>query len=266
MVEEDEIFSEEEQLLRDMILDRDRTIDKLQRRTSKLEQKIVDVAERTRNTANNVAETQVSQISVKKQLNDKVSLCKQRIDALEKDMLKQNGGLHLYAQSIQEIAPQTKESSYVLRVQSQLCKAMHSMGIFGSQLETVKKQSEARIAKTKATLHDLIESKTQMEVEIMNQLMKIDDENKQLQDALEKSKTKIEEVQESVLSRDSSYEGDSEESEEEDEDEIDEDLLQELVDERKVLIAELEGKNMNQVKQIETLSEKIKCLDGERQI
>lgn len=262
MVEEDEIFSEEEQLLRDMILDRDRTIDKIQRRTSKLEQKIVDVAERTKNTANKVAETQVSQMSVEKQLNDKISLCKQRIDALEKDLLKQNGGLHLYAQSIQEIAPQTKESSYVLRVQSQLCKAMHSMGIFGAQLETVRKQSEARIAKTKATVHDLMESKTQIEVEIMNQLMKIDDENKQLQDALEKSKIKIEEVQESVLRRDSSYEGDSEESE----DEIDEDLLQELVDERKVLIAELEEENMKQIKQIEVLSEKIKCLDGERQI
>ena len=58
-----------------------------------------------------------------------------------------------------------------------------------------------------------------------------------------------------MLRRDSSYEGDSEESE--DEDEIDEDLLQELVDERNVLIAELEEENMKQVKQIEALTEKI---------
>mmetsp|Transcript_22697 Transcript_22697/g.33514 ORF Transcript_22697/g.33514 Transcript_22697/m.33514 type:complete len:265 (+) Transcript_22697:90-884(+) len=260
---DEERSSEEEELLRDMILDRDRTIDQLERRTSKVGQKIIDVVRKSKSITHEAAETRLSRISIEKELNEKISLYKQRISLLEKDLLKQNGGLHHYAQSIQEVEPGVKESSYVVRVQSQLCKAMHSMGILSGQLETVKQQSEATLTRTKATIHDLMERKTQIEVEIMNDLMKIDDENRHLEDKLKDAKKKFDDLRETMSRRDSTDEEDGDE-EDDDDDEIDEDLLQELLNERKELIVELEEENMKRAKQIEALNEKLKSLNGER--
>mmetsp|Transcript_35661 Transcript_35661/g.78141 ORF Transcript_35661/g.78141 Transcript_35661/m.78141 type:complete len:705 (-) Transcript_35661:122-2236(-) len=64
----------------------------------------------------------------------------ERIRCLTED-IDDRHAMSEYAQFIADKAPASYDSSYVLRLQSQLCKAMHKIGVLSNQLDLVKQQS-----------------------------------------------------------------------------------------------------------------------------
>lgn len=90
------------------------------------------------------------------------------------------------------------ESSYVIRLQAQLCRAMHSLGVMESQLALVKENCSSLIRFMKEDLSHMVDDRTRREVELMNGLAKVDQEHRVLQDEMNKKIDEKEELLESV--------------------------------------------------------------------
>jgi chromosome segregation ATPase len=166
--------------------------------------------------------------------------------------------LHLYADILRESAPESVDSSYVIRMQSQLCKAMHSMGILEHQLHIVNQYSSDVVKAQKDAINAVAEEKTKMELEMMNELVLIDDAKKQVE---EECKPKLEKLQLAIVDLrkylGENNEAASSESESQDELEVE---MREGVEELKEAIAEMEDETKEQSKTIESLRAQLKEL------
>jgi hypothetical protein len=256
--------SMEEDLLNDMINERNKKIVHL---TEIIESKEAKV-ERTKLTLENCRkeslEDRLSHIQEIEDLTKKRTQAMQTRQNLERSVRQQNGSLHNYAEILKEAAPNAIDSSYVVRMQSQLCKAMHSMGILEHQLDIVKDYCGDIVKLTKEGMNGIIEQRSQMEVTIMNELMIIDAAVREIKGEfkmkMDKKQKEIQVLQDSIRSFES--DSDDEDSDEcSDEDiEIDDDLLKEIIAERRGEIATQETENNVQLSRIKQLEGKIKAL------
>jgi hypothetical protein len=153
-----------------------------------------------------------------------LKIAKERLEELfvvHQDLAEQGASVGTYAGTVRRA--DLKDATYVMRMQAQLCKAMHSMGILDHQLEVAKIHAEDIVKAQKDVVTTLTDEKTEIEVRLMNELMKTDasgkgveDEQKALLDELLKDVEEVErQIEEAEDNSDSDDEPPSEEDEEE---------------------------------------------------
>lgn len=91
--------------------------------------------------------------------------------------------------------PTKIDSSMVMRMQAQLCKVMHSMGIVDNQLILLREKCNDLIAKMKQMLSETSDEKTKVELQLMNELMIADGE---IRAEKEKFKIKSDEMKKQI--------------------------------------------------------------------
>jgi hypothetical protein len=252
---------EEEQLLQQMIYERDERISNLIVLTAKAEAKAGSTLKQLHQTKQDLSSSRIEHINMVDARFKHYTHLKKRIATKEKEIIQQNGGLHMYANLLKEAAPESVDSSYVIRMQSQLCKAMHSMGILENQLEILNKYSSATIGSLKTSMNDVVDGKTNIEIKIMNELMVVDDGKRTIEAELKRQSREIidlKQKQERLENGEEIENDDDEDSEEE----IDEDLLQEILDERMEDIDALQAEADKKAKEIEELTAKLKALSS----
>jgi len=106
--------------------------------------------------------------------------------------------VHEYAALMRSANSSDVESSYVLRLQAQLCRAMHSLGVMESQLALVKDIFSGLIKFMKEDLSHMADDRTRREIELMNVLAKVDDEKRVMGIQMEKKIQEKEELLDQV--------------------------------------------------------------------
>ena len=104
-----------------------------------------------------------------------------KLVTLNRDLAQQVASLHKYAE---QENPEAKDTSYVMRTQAQLCKAMHSMGILDHQNQLLRDSSADVIRALKEARAKASDEKIQLELQLMNQLVHADNERKDVESSL----------------------------------------------------------------------------------
>ncbi|KAL7470516.1 hypothetical protein ACHAXS_010770 [Conticribra weissflogii] len=119
-----------------------------------------------------------------------------RLLAKYEQSVKNGGGLrvHEYAALMRSANQEQVESSYVIRLQAQLCRAMHSLGVMESQLALVKDNCSSLIKHMKEDLSHMVDDRTRREIELMNGLANVDMEKRNLQEEMEEKLREKEEL------------------------------------------------------------------------
>lgn len=192
-------MSDDHSLLVDMIHDRDNHIAAL---TNQLHQASDSIhlltKELHQKSAARKQQREEHSQSIKK-LKEEHLEQRQKLAKFEQNV-KGGGGLrvHEYASLMKSANSNQVESSYVIRLQAQLCRAMHSLGVMESQLALVKENCSSLIKFMKDDLSQMVDDRTRREIELMNGLAKVDHEHRVLQDEMEKKINEKEELLESV--------------------------------------------------------------------
>lgn len=255
----------EEELLREMIRDRETQIKMIERKMDEQVKKM----DRTKTTVEEVREelkksSVAQQLEVEEMEQALAKTVQKYQDAMEAlDMKKQQTALHMYQDVMKSIGnPEDGDSSYVLRMQAQLCKAMHSMGMAENQFSLATKQGEALQKSLKDNITSTMEEKSTMELKLMNDLMVADGERRELEQKHKAMMDKFyqeKDVIEKLLEEQAEKEDDDEE--EEDEEEEREELLEILTQGREEVQSMHDGLEEKK-KEIEELREKLAALQG----
>jgi len=254
-------------LLKDMILERDKKISQLHVNVEENSKKLLARRKELEEVRDHSSESKLQYRRTIASLVKKRDEGLHKIQKIEKEVRNQNGSLHVYADILKEAAPESVDSSYVVRMQSQLCKAMHSMGILEHQLAIVNAISSDVIKSQKEAITTLVNEKSTMELEVMNELVAIDDAKRQVEDEwkanLEKEQLKVLKlrgelgVDDATLDKDSDDDDDEGSSEEEDEYETE---MREGLAEMKEAITEMENETAKQLETIESLKAQLEKL------
>mmetsp|Transcript_6104 Transcript_6104/g.11871 ORF Transcript_6104/g.11871 Transcript_6104/m.11871 type:complete len:649 (-) Transcript_6104:96-2042(-) len=123
-----------------------------------------------------------------------------RILAKFEQNVKNGGGLrvHEYAALMRSANSNRVESSYVIRLQAQLCRAMHSLGVMESQLALVKENCSSLIKFMKEDLSHMVDDRTRREIELMNGLARVDNEKRVMAEEMEAKMQEKEELLDQV--------------------------------------------------------------------
>lgn len=186
------------------------------------------------------------------------------------DMKKQQQGPQLAVynevmQTLTDAEEAAQDSSYVTRMQAQLCKAMHSMGIVETQLAMSSSQAEGLQKHLRDCKTELLEEKTQIELKLMNDLVMADNARKAVS---EKVRTQTEEftaqkdaLLEKFEEQQEQQQDDEEEEEEDDEEEKEE--LTEILAEGREEIARMESENEKEREKLAELKKRVIDIRGE---
>jgi len=167
------------------------------------------------------------------------------------------------------VAGTDSSSNYVVRMQSQLCKAMHGMGIMETQLQLTRKKTELYKKKSKDVITGMVEEKSQAELKLVNELIVADNLRQEVEtkrklqhDSFFKEKydlmEKIERQNEVSDNSDDNEEGDNEEEDNEEEKEE----LRNILEQGKEEIKRLEHENKEKTEELEALKEKAAIAQG----
>jgi hypothetical protein len=247
---------EEERLLQEMIDDRDRKITQLTNSAEVCDAKICRIRETLQQTRTDAATTRIHQIQREDNLQKQKQELSKQISILEKNILQQSGGIHVYANLLKEASRESADSTYIIRMQSQLCKAMHSMGIMDHQLDIVNKYSHTTQGLLKTTMAQLTEEKSMVEMSLLNDLMQVDNMKRRMEEGIRRSKEQLEESQR-IFHLSQSFDSKTFIQDDESDNEIDEDLLLEILNERKEDIEIMEKEIQAQRNMIQELKVKI---------
>lgn len=180
------------------------------------------------------------------------------------DMKKQQQGtqLRLYNEVMKSVAaPESRDSSYVMRMQAQLCKAMHSMGMVETQLAMTATQSDALQKQMKDTITRTVEEKSQVELMLMNDLVLVDNARREAETKIKDLMESFSKEKDTLLER---IEREKEEPlEEEDEDEEEREELMEILEQGKEEIERMEQENKEEYEKLEALKLKVAGIRGE---
>lgn len=255
----------EEALLKEMVVERDKKIAQLEATVEVHEEKL----DASRLELEKVREqSSQSKLEYRRAIAALVKKREEGLDKIakrEKEVRNQNGSLHVYADVLKEAAPESVDSSYVIRMQSQLCKAMHSMGILEHQLAIVNNISSEVVKSQKEAITAVVDAKSRMELEVMNDLVALDDAKRKVEDEwkkkLEKEHLKVVQLrtQLGINDEDSEKDSDKESGSSDNEDEYDTELREGL-EELKEGITEMEHETAKQLETIATLKAQLKAL------
>ena len=249
----------EKELLNQMIHDRDRRISAIKKKMEEQHQKMAKFQEELVEIKKRREESEIAHMEELTRLMEEREVGDRQLARLLEDLKKQQGdSLQLYAEVIKKGAakqPDAKDSSYVMRMQAQLCKCMHSMGIMENQTELVKATCDELIKSLKEAVNRTLDEKTNVELQFMNELVMTDNSRREVEEKmmakLNKLRDEIAHLEEKLADRDSDSESDSEVDEEEEEEK------RELKKELKERNDEIEALQ----KQVDAQKEKIRKLE-----
>lgn len=177
-------------------------------------------------------------------------------------MKKQQQGpqLHLYNEIMKSLTPpeEAQDSSYVTRMQAQLCKAMHSMGMVETQLAMSTSQTETLQKVLKEEKSSMVDEKTQVELKLMNDLVAADNVRREVETKVKEQAESFTAEKDALVER---IEQQQEEPPEEDDDEEKEELM-EILGEGREEITRMEQENKTELEKLEELKKKVIDLKG----
>ena len=179
--------SDEHSLLTSMISDRDAQISSLMHQLHSASE-LLQQAQREHQSQSASRKSQRSEHTSTIQRLKEEHTEQRRILSKFEQSIKDGGGLrvHEYAALMRSANSSAVESSYVLRLQAQLCRAMHSLGVMESQLALVKDIFSGLIKFMREDLSHMADDRTRREIELMNVLAKVDDEKRVMGMEMEK--------------------------------------------------------------------------------
>lgn len=248
----------ETELLNQMIHDRDRRIGSIKKKMEEQHERMATFQEELVEIKQRREESEIAHMDELTKLMEQKEVGERALGRLQEDLKKQQGdSLQLYAEVIKKDAakiPDATDSSYVMRMQAQLCKCMHSMGIMENQTELVKATCDELIRSLKDAVNRTIDEKTTVELQCMNELVMTDNDRREaeekMKEKLENLREEITDLEEKLEDCESDSESDSEIDEEEEEEK---ELLKKELKERNDEIAELQKEIETQKVNIEKL-------------
>ena len=246
----------EAQLLRDMIADRDRRITMVKQKTKDLDAKEQRLLDELDQSVELSAREQITYQTEKTRMLGTKQQALENLGQVRENLAQQGSSLVTYANMVvgSEISDHIDQNQ-VMRMQAQLCKAMHSMGILDHELKLVKSQHEALMKLQKDVLTQQREAKSQLELQLLNDMMKADGERKDVESNL---RTELEKVQKQVRKMQREVEDDESESGDEKGSDSDEESNKEPDDEEK----ELQQAKEEMMKLLEQRKEQIKEIES----
>ncbi len=237
-------------MLREMIQDREARMARIQSKADDLQQKSKRLAGELEQVSKENTDSSVVLTTERTQLMHLRQKAIDQLETTERDFQRQSTSLQSFAQIVAKQTSNQKDMNnvdvaFVSKMQAQLCKAMHSMGILDHQMELCKKHADAHIKAEKENLVLVTEELSSVELNLMNELMKMDTERREVENDLTKQlddvRKDIKAMQEQLGegSDDENYDGDSQkESDEEEENEEQEEEESEEEDEEEREIKE----------------------------
>jgi hypothetical protein len=262
----------EEELLEQMIRDREfqlavirKKVDDQTRKMELAKTSLVDTKEKY------VANHREQQLEVETLIQRHSKLLMQYKESNEAlDMKKQQQGpqLHHYNEIMKSLTVpmDSQDSSYVTRMQAQLCKAMHSMGMVETQLAMSTSQTEGLQKYLRESKTSLSEDKTLVELKLMNDLVGADNLRKEVAEKVQKQAEEFAKEKDALLDKIEQQQehDDKPEEEEEEEDEEEQAELTEILTEGRDEITRIENENKEEREKLEALKQKVIALKGEK--
>jgi len=266
----------EEVFLQEMVRDRENQITMIRKKLEDHEKKRELKQKQLDETKKKYTENHLShQMEVDELTQNHSKLLAQYMEAKESlDMKKQQGPqLQVYNEVMSSLATEEEEvqdSSYVTRMQAQLCKAMHSMGMYETQLALSTTQVEGLQKHLRESKTSLIEEKTQVELKLMNDLVLAGDAGKEVSEKVQKQTEEftaqkdalLEKFEEQQEQQQQQEDGGANDDEEED-DEEEKAELSEILEEGREEIARMEAENAEEKAKLEELKQKVIAVKGE---
>jgi chromosome segregation ATPase len=105
----------------------------------------------------------------------------ERLEALEKDM-QDKDAIHEYANLIKGVAPKGGvDSQYVMKLQSQLAKAVKKMDATAHQMAQVEQSCEEVVSSLKKEISEIVEDRCRTELELRKQLELLEEQKMEMQ-------------------------------------------------------------------------------------
>mmetsp|Transcript_6432 Transcript_6432/g.11802 ORF Transcript_6432/g.11802 Transcript_6432/m.11802 type:complete len:314 (+) Transcript_6432:38-979(+) len=105
----------------------------------------------------------------------------ERLEALEKDM-QDKDAIHEYANLIKGVAPKGGvDSQYVMKLQSQLAKAVKKMDATAHQMAQVEQSCEEVVNSLKKEISEIVEDRCRTELELRKQLELLEEQKAEMQ-------------------------------------------------------------------------------------
>jgi len=243
--------------LREMVADRDVHIATVKRKTEELDEKDHRLRQGLDDVQRILADERIAYATTKTELLQDKCRATERLFQLQHDLEAQGASLHTFAGLVQR--QEMADPSYVMRMQAQLCKGMHSMGIVATQFELAQKHNDSMVKFQKDNLSKITEEKSSFEIELLNDLMKADTEKREVEDELnsrrDEIRKEIENIEKQIEENEDSEDDYSEEEEAEDDEEEEEAKkeLMKILQGRKDEIVNLEAAIEQQKETIEEL-------------
>lgn len=257
-------MGEEADILRDMIADRDKRMEKIKRKTEEQQGKEIVLSKQLEEVGTQVRTQSSEHEKEKRVLLKDFRKVTEKLDAMQRDFRQQGASLRKYCGPVK--SELQNDPSYVMRMQAQLCKAMHSMGINDHQLELVQKQTDGAIKCEKDQIAQATEEKTHRELKLMNELMGLDTEKRDIETEftaeLEKITKECEALEHQIAENEESdeesdsEEGGSDDEQDEEEKEAKEEMMK-LLTERREEIERLEREQEEKEEMIAEMEEQL---------
>mmetsp|Transcript_30138 Transcript_30138/g.72351 ORF Transcript_30138/g.72351 Transcript_30138/m.72351 type:complete len:283 (-) Transcript_30138:145-993(-) len=262
----------EEVFLQEMVRDRENQIAMIRKKLDDQDKKMELTQKQLEETKKKYTENHLShQMEIDELMQNQSKLLSKYKDANEElDLKKQQQGpqLQTYNEVMSSLATEeeAQDSSYVTRMQAQLCKAMHSMGMVETQLALSTTQVEGlqKLLRDEKTL--LLEEKTQVELKIMNDLVATDNERKEVSEKVQKQADEFTAEKDALLEKFEEQQEQEQNEEKEDEEEDDEEEkaeLMEILGEGREEIERMEKENAEEKAKLEELKQKAIAVKGE---
>ncbi len=243
-------------MLRGMIADRDARMEKIQRKSQEQAQRNVELCQQLE-TVTAEERQQSKQISNEThQLVSQYQAVLHKLEQMQRDFKQQGASLKTYSKDASILGKVganggSGDASYVMRMQAQLCKAMHSLGITDHQMELATKHTELIVKYQKETLIQCREERTSTELNLMNQLIEKDNERRTIEESYqakldvifkerEALERQMEESGHDLEDDDDDNEGNADDTEEDPEEKEMKQELMQLLTERRAEIERLE--------------------------
>lgn len=139
--------------------------------------------------------------------------CRHAMEQLEYEM-KQSAELFEYTKLLKEAATKrasarngggVQDSTYLIRLQSQLMKSMHSMGMLDNQLKLYQSQCSGKTKSLREEISRIVEEKSMAELRMMNELGSVHAQMKEreegLSDAVETKRAELVQVERILMEK-----------------------------------------------------------------
>ena len=190
----------EAELLRGMIADREQRIVNIKRKTEEQKEKELRLSKELEEVSAENMQAEIQLQTVKTRLLHSRQQAYQQLEVMQRDLQQQGLSLQAYAGAVMQKQQQSEgvDTSYVMRMQAQLCKAMHSLGIGDHQMELAKAHVDSLVKMQRDAVAAVREEKSQVELELMKLLQEQKEEIQRLEKENEEQLEMLQELEEQI--------------------------------------------------------------------